>query len=131
MFTQIARIEVVLRLPTEYDRHHSVTFVAKYLELVDVVFVLTIHIVLGVFLQLGTVNADKHVDFSLTVCPVRLGLVTIGRLQLTDVFVKQTYNFNDFVQVFVVDEQYRDDDLFEMDKYVQYGMEKPIAAAVS
>lgn len=106
------------------------TFVTKYLELVAVVFVLTIHIVSD-FLQLGTVNADKHVDFSLTVCPVRLGLVTIGRLQLTDVFVKQTYNFNDFVQVFVVDEQYRDDDLFEMDKYVQYGMEKPVAAAVS
>lgn len=81
--------------------------------------------------QLGTVDADKHVDFSLTVCPVRLGLVTIGRLQLTDVFVKQTYNFTDFVQVFVVDEQYRDDDMFEMDKYVQYGMEKPAATTAA
>lgn len=39
-------------------------------------------------------------------------------------FLKQTYNFEDFVQVFVVDEDYREDDLFEMDKYVQYGMEK-------
>lgn len=60
-------------------------------------------------------------DFSLTVCPVRLGLITIGRLQLTDVFVKQTYNFTDFVQVFVVDADHRDDDMFELDTYVQYG----------
>lgn len=55
---------------------------------------------------------------------MRLGLITIGKLELTDVFLKQTYNFEDFVQVFVVDEDYRDDELFEMDKYVQYGMEK-------
>lgn len=81
--------------------------------------------------KLGTVEASKHIDFSLTVCPVRLGLITIGRLQLTDVFVKQTYNFADFVQVFVVDNTYRDDDLFEMDKYVQYGSEKMVATTVT
>lgn len=53
-----------------------------------------------------------------------MGLITIGRLQLTDVFLKQIYNFEDFIQVFVVDEDYRDDELFEMEKYVQYGMDK-------
>lgn len=76
------------------------------------------------FLQLGTLESEKCHEFQLTVCPVRLGLITVGRLQLTDVFLKQTYNFEDFVQVFVVDLDYRDDDLFEMDKYVQYGIEK-------
>lgn len=76
------------------------------------------------FLQIGTLESEKSKEFKLTVCPVRLGLITIGRLQLTDVFLKQTYDFEDFVQVFVVDQDYRDDETFEMEKYVQYGMEK-------
>lgn len=74
--------------------------------------------------QLGTLESEKSREFHLTVFPVRLGLITVGKLQLTDVFLKQTYNFEDIVQVFVVDEDYRDDDLFDMEKYVQYGMEK-------
>lgn len=71
---------------------------------------------------MGTVEADRHVDFALTVCPVRLGLVTVTGLQLTDAFVKQSYDFTDFVQVFVVAEHSRtDDEAFEMDRFVQYG----------
>lgn len=74
-------------------------------------------------LQLGTIESEKSKDFKLTVCPVRLGLITIAQLQLTDVFLKRTYEFDDFVQVFVVDQD-RDDEQFELEKFVQYGMEK-------
>lgn len=80
--------------------------------------------ILALGLQLGTVEAEKSKEFKLTVCPVRLGLISIGRLQLTDAFLKQTYDFEDFVQVFVVDADYRDDEQFEMEKYVQYGVGK-------
>ncbi|KAG4078642.1 hypothetical protein HA402_015232 [Bradysia odoriphaga] len=73
--------------------------------------------------MLGTIESEKSKDFKLTVCPVRLGLITIAQLQLTDVFLKRTYEFDDFVQVFVVDQD-RDDEQFEMEKFVQYGVEK-------
>lgn len=76
-----------------------------------------------IFLQLGTIESEKSKDFKLTVCPVRLGLITISQLQLTDVFLKRTYEFDDFVQVFVIDQD-RDDEQFEIQKFVQYGMEK-------
>lgn len=62
---------------------------------------------------------------------MRLGLISIGRLKLTDAFLKQTYDFEDFVQVFVVDADYRDDEPFEMEKYVQYGIEKLSLSAVA
>lgn len=75
------------------------------------------------YFQLGTIESEKSKDFKLTVCPVRLGLITIAQLQLTDVFLKRTYEFDDFVQVFVVDQD-RDDEQFEVEKFVQYGMEK-------
>lgn len=48
---------------------------------------------------------------------MKLGLVTISNLQLTD--LKRTYEFADFVQVFVVEKDYKEDD-FEMDKFVRY-----------
>lgn len=35
-------------------------------------------------------------------------------------FLKRTYEFEDIVQVFVVDDTYRDD-FFDMQKFVQYG----------
>lgn len=73
------------------------------------------------YFQLGTIESEKSKDFKLTVCPVRLGLITIAQLQLTDVFLKRTYEFDDFVQVFVIDQD-RDDEQFE--KFVQYGMNK-------
>lgn len=76
------------------------------------------------FKQIGTIESEKSKEFKLTVCPVRLGLISIGHLQLTDVFLKQTYDFEDFVQVYVVDANYRDDEHVEIDKYVQYGLEK-------
>lgn len=68
-------------------------------------------------------NQRRAKNFKLTECPVRLGLLTIAQLQLTDVFLKCTYEFDDFVQVFVVDQD-RDDDEIEIEKLVQYGVEE-------
>lgn len=70
--------------------------------------------------MLGTIESEKSREFKLTVCPVKLGLISITQLQLTDMFLKRTYEFEDIVQVLVVDTNYCDDELFEMDKYVKY-----------
>ncbi|XP_053689256.1 probable trafficking protein particle complex subunit 13 homolog isoform X2 [Sabethes cyaneus] len=76
-------------------------------------------------ISLGNLEPGKFTDFKLTVCPVRLGLITITNLQLTDVFMKRKYEFDDFVQVFVVDEDYREDD-FQLDKYVRYNVPQSV-----
>ncbi|XP_058836773.1 probable trafficking protein particle complex subunit 13 homolog [Topomyia yanbarensis] len=76
-------------------------------------------------IALGTLEPGKFIDFSLTVCPVRLGLITISNLQLTDVFMKRKYEFDDFVQVFVVDEDYEEND-FQLDKYVRYSIPQSV-----
>jgi len=71
--------------------------------------------------MLGSIDPEKSKEFTLTVFPVKLGLVSITYLQLTDLFLKRTYEFEDIVQVFVVDSNYREDEIFDMEKYVQYG----------
>ena len=76
-------------------------------------------------ISLGPLEPGKHKEFNLTVCPVRLGLITITNLQLTDVFMKRKYEFDDFVQVFVVDEDYKEDD-FQLDKYVRYSIPQSV-----
>lgn len=79
-----------------------------------------------IFFQIGVIESCKYKDFSLTVCPVKLGLITISDLQLTDSFLKRTYEFEDFVQVYVVDSDTYDDcnegskHEFNLDKYVRY-----------
>lgn len=70
--------------------------------------------------MLGTLESEASKDFKLSISPVKLGLISVTQLQLTDIFLKRTYEFEDIVQVLVVDKDYCDDDLFEMDKYVQY-----------
>lgn len=69
---------------------------------------------------IGTLEAEASRDFRLSVCPCKLGLISISQLQLTDVYLKRTYEFEDIVQVLVVDRDYCEDESFEMDKYVQY-----------
>lgn len=39
---------------------------------------------------------------------------------LTELFSKNEYKFEDFLQVFVVEENFKDSDVFEMDKNVKY-----------
>lgn len=69
------------------------------------------------FFQLGAINAGSFQDFDLTVCPVqKRGLITITDLELTEVFSKKIYKFEDFLQVFVVDKQQTTD----VDQNVKY-----------
>lgn len=75
---------------------------------------------------LGTLVAGACRDFKLSVCPVKLGLISVTQLQLTDSFLKRTFEFEDIVQVLVVDHDYCEDDVFEMDKYVQYSDIVPV-----
>lgn len=76
--------------------------------------------------MVGSIESGKFKDIILTVCPVKLGLVTITDLQLTDLFVKRTYEFEDFVHVFVVDSDYKEDEIFQMDKYVRYNSSQTV-----
>lgn len=72
---------------------------------------------------LGSIESEQSKDIKLSVYPVKIGLVSITQLQLQDVFLKRTYEFEDIVQVLVVDKDYCDDEQFEMDKYVRYSTE--------
>ena len=63
-----------------------------------------------------TPGASKEVE--LTVCPVKTGLITITDLVLTETFSKNEYKYEDFLQVFVVDDNFSE--LFEMDQNVKY-----------
>lgn len=67
--------------------------------------------------NIGNIEPGKHKDVRLTVVPIKLGLVTISNLQLTD--LKRTYEFEDFIQVFVLEKDHKDDE-YEMDKFVKY-----------
>lgn len=67
--------------------------------------------------NVGNIEAGKWKDVKLTVTPIRLGLVTISNLQLTE--AKKTYEFEDFVQVFVVEKDCNEDE-YQMDKFVRY-----------
>jgi trafficking protein particle complex subunit 13 len=72
---------------------------------------------------LGNLEPGKLKDFRLTVCPVKLGLITVSNLQLTDAFKKRTYEFEDFVQVFVVDADYKEEEdckPHNLEKYIRY-----------
>lgn len=70
---------------------------------------------------LGALEPGQMKEFPLTVCPVRLGLIVISNLQLTDLFTKRKYEFDNFLQVFVVEEDYREEE-FHVDKYVRYSI---------
>ncbi|XP_063704992.1 probable trafficking protein particle complex subunit 13 homolog [Culicoides brevitarsis] len=67
--------------------------------------------------NIGNIERGKSKDVDLTVVPTKLGLVTVSNLQLTD--LKKTYEFEDFVQVYVVEQDYKEDE-FDMDKFVKY-----------
>lgn len=75
---------------------------------------------------LGTIEPEASKEFRLSVFPAMVGLISITQLQLTDTFLKRTYEFEDIVQVLVVDKDYCDDEEFEMDKYVRYSSDKAI-----
>lgn len=73
---------------------------------------------------LGAIEPEKFKDFTLTIFPTRLGIFSISNLQLTDVFMKRSYEFEDILQVFVVNDL---DEAYDMQKFVKYH-EVPVAA---
>ncbi|XP_055382573.1 probable trafficking protein particle complex subunit 13 homolog [Condylostylus longicornis] len=70
--------------------------------------------------NIGQIDAGKYKDFPLTVLPAKLGLINISNLILSNTILKKPYKFDDFVQVFVVDSDYREDEAFQMNKFVRY-----------
>lgn len=76
--------------------------------------------------QLGTIESGKSKEFPLTVCPTKLGLVKVTNLLLTNTYQKRTYEFEDFVQVFVVDSDYFEDEPFQMNKFVRYDVAQKV-----
>lgn len=67
--------------------------------------------------SLGMIEPEKFKDFTLTVFPTRLGITNISDLQLSDVFMKRSYEFEDILQVFVVNDL---NEAYDMQKYVKY-----------
>jgi len=75
--------------------------------------------------NLGMIEPEKFKDFTLTIFPTRLGIINISDLQLTDVFMKRSYEFEDILQVFVVNDL---KEAYDMQKFVKYHSDIPIAA---
>lgn len=73
--------------------------------------------------SLGMIEPEKCKEFTLTVFPARLGITNISDLQLTDVFMKRSYEFEDILQVFVVSDL---NEAYDMQKHVKYH-DTPIA----
>ena len=67
--------------------------------------------------SLGTIEPEKFKEFNLTIFPTRLGITNISDLQLTDVFMKRSYEFEDILQVYVVKDL---NETYDMQKYVKY-----------
>jgi hypothetical protein len=66
---------------------------------------------------LGLIEPEKFKEFTLTIFPTRMGIITISDLSLTDVFMKRSYEFEDIAQVFVVNDL---SEAYDMQKYVKY-----------
>jgi hypothetical protein len=67
--------------------------------------------------NLGLIEPEKAKEFKLTIFPTRLGIISVGDLQLNDVFMKRVYEFDDILQVFVVEDF---DEVYDMQKFVKY-----------
>lgn len=66
---------------------------------------------------LGLLEPEKFKDFKLTIFPTRLGIVSVNDLQLNDVFMKRSYEFEDILQIFVVNDL---NEAFEMYKFIKF-----------
>ncbi|CAG9811110.1 unnamed protein product [Chironomus riparius] len=67
--------------------------------------------------NLGLIEPDKFKDFRLTIFPIRLGIVSVGDLQISDVFMKRIYEFEDILQVFVVKDL---NEAYDLQKFVKF-----------
>ena len=69
---------------------------------------------------LGSLDPAAYREFPLTVCPSKLGLIKISPLILTNTLQMSQYTIEKLVDVFVVDTDYRDDETFQVNKFVRY-----------
>jgi trafficking protein particle complex subunit 13 len=67
--------------------------------------------------SLGMIEPERFKEFTLTIFPTRMGIVNISDLQLTDVYMKRSYEFEDILQVFVVNDL---KEAYDMQKFVKY-----------
>lgn len=67
--------------------------------------------------SLGPIESEKFKEFTLTIFPTRMGIINISDLQITDVFMKRSYEFEDILQVFVVSDL---NEAYDMQKFVKY-----------
>ena len=67
--------------------------------------------------SLGMIEPEKFKEFTLTIFPTRMGITNISNLQLSDVFMKRSYEFEDILQVFVVDDL---NEAYDMQNYVKF-----------
>jgi trafficking protein particle complex subunit 13 len=74
--------------------------------------------------SLGMIEPEKFKEFTLTIFPARMGIVNISDVKLTDVFMKRSYEFEDILQVFVVNDL---KETYDMQNYVKYH-DIPVAA---
>lgn len=75
--------------------------------------------------SLGNIEPEKFKEFTLTIFPSRLGIICVSDLQITDLFMKRSYEFEDILQVFVVNEL---DEVYDMQNFVKYN-DVPVAVA--
>lgn len=66
---------------------------------------------------MGAIEPEKFKEFKLTVFPTKLGITSVSNLQLTDVFMKRSYEFEDILQVFVVNDL---NEAYDVQKFVKY-----------
>lgn len=67
--------------------------------------------------NLGLIEPEKFKDFRLTIFPTRLGIISVGDLQISDVFMKRMYEFDDFLQVFIVNNL---NEVYDLQKFVKF-----------
>lgn len=67
--------------------------------------------------NLGLIEPEKFKDFRLTIFPIRLGIINVGDLQISDVFMKRIYEFDDVLQVFIVKDL---NEAYDLQKFVKF-----------
>lgn len=69
---------------------------------------------------LGPVDPTQQREFPLTIFPTKLGLIKVSPLILINTLKQEQYTIAKVVNVFVVDDDYHEDEAFQMNKFVRY-----------
>ncbi|KAI9582602.1 probable trafficking protein particle complex subunit 13 homolog [Glossina fuscipes] len=74
---------------------------------------------------LGPLDPTQQREFPLTIFPTKLGLIKVSPLILINTLKQEQYTIAKVVDVFVVDDDYYEDETFQMNKFVRYSASKP------